>query len=200
RLRHAFRTRLDALFADTGWRLRQGALIKALTIGDHYGITDEQWALFSATGTNHLMVISGLHLGLVALLGYWLCVGAARLFPPLLLRMPAPRLGALGALLAAWAYAGLAGFSLPVQRSLIMVAALMLGRLLARQTSPFQSLCVALGLVLAADPLAPQNTGLWLSFGAVALLLYLAPPAPVPHEHWARRGLAVVKGQFSLCL
>src|SRR5690606_32213402 len=101
----------------------------------------------------------------------------------------------------AGAYAGLAGFSLPVQRAFLMVLALMLGRLLNRQTSARHGLCLAFGLVLALDPLAPHNTGFWLSFGAVAVLLHLAsrPPSDARASLSARVALAC-RTQFGLCL
>lgn len=151
-------------------------LIRALTIGDHYGITENEWKLFSQTGTNHLIVISGMHVALIALvlyrLGWWL----ATRWPPLLLRWPAPQISAAFALLGAWCYAGLAGLSLPVQRAFVMAAVLFAGRLLRRQTSSVDALCLALALILALDPLAPQNAGFWLSYCAVAVLLTTAKP------------------------
>ena len=42
------------------------ALILALTLGDRNNITQQQWQILTATGTQHLIAISGLHLGLVA--------------------------------------------------------------------------------------------------------------------------------------
>ena len=157
--------------------LRYSHLIRALTLGDHYGISETEWELFSKTGTNHLIVISGMHVALIALvlyrLGWWL----ATRWTPLLLRWPAPQVAAGFALLGAWCYSGLAGFSLPVQRAFVMAAVLFAGRLLRRQTSGVDALCLALALILALDPLAPQNAGFWLSFCAVAILLLTLKPA-----------------------
>ena len=166
-------------------------LIRALTIGDHYGISENEWKLFSKTGTNHLIVISGAHVALIALMLYRLGWGLATCWPSLLLRWPAPQIAAGFALLGAWCYSGLAGFSLPVQRAFVMAAVLFAGRLLRRQTSGVDALCLALALILALDPLAPQNPGFWLSFCAVAVLLTTAKPeglgtkpAPVGEVGW----------------
>ena len=63
-------------------------LIRALTIGDHYGISENEWKLFSKTGTNHLIVISGAHVALIALMLYRLGWGLATCWPSLLLRWP----------------------------------------------------------------------------------------------------------------
>ncbi len=149
-------------------------LVRALAIGDHYGISEAEWTLFRETGTSHLIVISGLHVALVAAVlyrfGWWL----ATRWTPLLLRYPAPQVAALFALGGAWLYSGLAGLSLPVQRAFVMAAVLFAGRLLRRQTSSVDALCLALALILALDPLAPQNAGFWLSYCAVAVLLLIA--------------------------
>lgn len=151
--------------------LRYPHLVRALTLGDHYGIAEQEWNLFGATGTNHLIVISGMHIALIALvlyqLGWWLATRSTRL----LLVCPAPQVAAAFALFGAWCYSGLAGFSLPVQRALVMAAVLFAGRLLRRQTSSSHALCLALALILLLDPLAPQNAGFWLSYCAVAVLV-----------------------------
>jgi len=47
-------------------------LLKALVIGDRSGLTNEDWELFQHTGTNHLIAISGLHIGIVSGLAFLL--------------------------------------------------------------------------------------------------------------------------------
>lgn len=165
--RYALRERLEQMLDGAS---HQGILL-ALIIGDREQISQEHWALFSATGTNHLIVISGLHVGFIAMLGYWLGNGVARLWPGLMLRFPAQKCGALAALAAALLYSLLAGFSLPTQRALIMVAVFMAGRLLAQEPPRSFSYCLAMCGVLLANPLSPIGAGFWLSFGAVGTLL-----------------------------
>lgn len=167
RLRAATATRLASLAPG----LRHGGLIRALTLGERSGIPERDWDLFSASGTNHLMVISGLHIGLIALACCTLGARLARVWNWLLLTVTAPRVGACCGIAGAVVYAALAGFSLPVQRALVMTAVLFSGRLLSRQTASVQALCLALVPVLLLDPLAPQSAGFWLSFTAVAVLL-----------------------------
>ncbi len=152
-------------------------LVRALTIGDGAAISEAEWELFRATGASHLIVISGAHVALIALLLYRLGWWLATRWPPLLLRWPAPQIAALFALLGVWCYSGLAGFSLPVQRAFVMAAVLFAGRLLRRETSPVDALCLALALILLLDPLASQNAGFWLSYCAVAVLLFTTRPA-----------------------
>ncbi len=149
------------------------ALIKALTLGDRRGLDQQQWQVFSRTGTSHLIAISGLHIGLVAgwlwFLGAWIW----RRSEALALRFPAQRAGALLGLMGAFGYAALAGFSLPTQRALVMLSVTLGGVILAQPVAPLRSLTLALFLVVLFDPLAPLTAGFWLSFGAVGLMLWV---------------------------
>ena len=145
-------------------------LIKALTIGDGSGISQHEWEVFRKTGTTHLVVISGSHIGLIAGLVYvlvlklWARIGVLAYSPQ--------RVAALAAMLTAVFYAGLAGFSVPTQRSVIMLTVVMLAISFQRNTRPFNTLAVALLLVMIVDPLAALSAGFWLSFLAVSLIIY----------------------------
>lgn len=146
-------------------------LLPALTVGDRRGLDDGHWQVLNATGTSHLVAISGLHVGLVAGFGMLAGGGLARLFPPLLRRRPARHWGAAAACLGAVAYAAMAGFALPTQRALVMVC-VVLGALVGRRTArPAAAIGLALAAVLLVDPLAPLGSGFWLSFLAVVVLV-----------------------------
>ena len=153
-----------------------GALIPALAIGDRSGLSDTQWEALTVTGTNHLIAISGLHIGLVASLAYLLMLkawGVLQIFlpgPPG--RLPPIRAAAASAMLAALAYALLAGFSLPTQRALVMVWVYFGMKLYDRTVPSGDVLGMALIAVLALDPLAPMAASFWLSFGAVAVIFF----------------------------
>lgn len=146
-------------------------LVKALVIGERADISEPQWAVLRATGTGHLIAISGLHIGLVAGLAFFVAKRAWALGPSLTLILPAPRLAALMALLAAATYALLAGFSIPTRRALVMVCVIMLGIFFQRNMVPSVSLGWALLLVLLLDPFSVLATGFWLSFAAVGIIL-----------------------------
>lgn len=147
-------------------------IMQALAVGDRQAISDEQWQVFRTTGTSHLIAISGLHIGLVAGLVFFLVRGLWARLPRLPLYWPAPKVAALAALLAAAVYAALAGFSIPTQRALIMTAVVMVAMLRARQVVPANTLLLALLLVLLFDPVSVLSGGFWLSFCAVALIFY----------------------------
>ncbi len=163
---NAFRE-LDSVLHET----RYGALLSTLMLGQGSQLGAGQWALFTRTGTNHLFVISGLHVGFVALCAYLLAWHVSRLLllgPP---RFAAQRVATVAALIGAGGYCAMAGFSLPTQRAFIMLLVMLGGKLLQRRMNIWQGYSVALLIVLLLDPLAPQSGGFWLSFVAVGGLL-----------------------------
>ncbi|HGA2317433.1 TPA: DNA internalization-related competence protein ComEC/Rec2 [Pseudomonas putida] len=149
----------------------QEAALVALVLGDGAGLAREQWQALQATGTVHLLVISGQHIGLVAGLLYALVAGLARwgLWPR---RWPWLPWACGLALAVALAYGWLAGAGVPVQRACLMLAVVLLWRLRFRQLGAMLPLLLALNLVLLAEPLAALLPGFWLSFAAVAILIY----------------------------
>jgi competence protein ComEC len=147
-------------------------VIAALVIGDKSAITEQQWQLFKASGTIHLIAISGLHVGIIALLAYWLVFQLARRCEALCLLVPAQLLACFAAIFSSAVYCALAGFSLPTTRAFIMVTVLMAGRLLKREWRPSTAILCALFIILLINPLAVHSSGFWLSFAAVAALIY----------------------------
>ena len=142
-------------------------IIKALILGDKRGIDRQQWALFARTGTTHLMVISGLHVGLLSVLGFYFGRNISLL---LCRRWAADRAGAITAITTAALYAAAAGFSLPTQRALVMITVAMLVLLCRREMGASGALLTALLVCLIIDPLAAHSLSLWLSFGAVCAI------------------------------
>jgi competence protein ComEC len=150
-----------------------GGLVIALVLGVADQIGREQGELFSNTGTSHLFVISGLHVGLVAGMVYWLAGFCLRPFTSLSFLLPRQKLATLLAMLAATFYAGLAGFTLPTLRAVVMSTVLMAVYLTGRKLPVSLRWLLALAAVLSLDPLAPVSQGFWFSFIAVAALLLL---------------------------
>lgn len=168
-LRYEFRQWLEAqpLSVDTR------ATLKALLLGDKTGLQTQHWQLLRDTGTVHLVVISGLHVGLVCLIGY--LVGALLQWGLLLIGVRASAdiraVRVLPALMLAALYAGLAGFSVPTQRALVMAVALLVPPLFNLHMTLWQRFILALVVVLLLQPLSFLQPGFWLSFGAVAVLI-----------------------------
>ena len=177
-------------------------VVVALANGDARGIGDAQWRTLRRTGTLHLVAISGLHISLIGGIAFFLARFLWALPGATVLRFPAPAAGAVAALLAATGYAALAGFVIPTQRALIMLAVAMGGILLARRFAPTQLLAAAGLLVLVYDPLAVMAAGFWLSFGAVAVIILAAQggAAPSAWRKWGYIQWAIALGMLPLML
>ena len=185
------RQELGRMIDQAGGSDASAAVLKALVTGDRSGLSREQKQLFSLTGTSHLMAISGLHIGLVAGLVYFLFLGLWRLLPGVCARWPAPVAAVFPAVLAALAYGTLAGFSIPARRALSMLGLVFLGMLYRRQLSGPVVLAMALMLVLFLDPLAVISASFWLSFAAVAAIFWAARPGRRFSWLWLQFGIAV---------
>ncbi len=148
-------------------------VILGLTVGDASAISDAQWQALRRTGGTHLISISGLHIALVAAVVFFAARRLWMLFPRLCLYLPAPKAGVIGAALIAIVYSALAGFSIPTQRSLLMLLVVLGAVAWGRSTAPSRVLALALIAVLLWEPGAVLYPGFWLSFLAVAWIAYL---------------------------
>ncbi|MEM1433327.1 MAG: DNA internalization-related competence protein ComEC/Rec2 [Pseudomonadota bacterium] len=176
--------------------LPTGAWLSALLLGDRSGLQPADWTVLRGTGTVHLLVVSGLHVSIVAVAGLIIGLGLGRaltlLFPAVDTRWPALLCAAL---LSAF-YVGLTGTGIPAQRAWIMTN-LALGCWAAgRIRLALPALLLALLLILLWNPLAALGSGLWLSFAAVGLLLLW-----FQHRRRKRGGLAaLVEAQLVVTL
>jgi competence protein ComEC len=172
RVRGILRDRILAALPDKPYA---GAMV-ALVIGDQRAIAQSDWKIFNRTGIGHLVSISGLHItmiaGLFASIMHFLWRRSFFTGAELPLWMPAQKAAALTAAVTALLYVLLAGFGVPAQRTLYMIwvvaAALWCGRL----GSITHVLCLAAAVVVLLDPWSVLWPGFWLSFGAVAIILY----------------------------
>jgi len=158
-------------------------VLKALTVGDQSAIPAAQWQLFQRTGIVHLISISGSHITMLAGLAYFVCFWSWRRIPRLSLWLPAQRAATLAGALTALAYVALAGFGIPAQRTLLMLAVAAWALWTGRTLAPTRVLAAALFAVVLLDPWAVLSPGFWLSFGAVGLLMFSAG-ARVGEVHW----------------
>ncbi len=147
-------------------------IIPALGLGIKDGLTTEVWNILRLTGTVHLIAISGLHIGLIAALSFF--VGRWLWSLPLITLhwIPATKVAAVFAVIAAISYTAAAGFSIPTQRALIMVVTIMFCLLSNREMSRFDIFSISLLSVLVFSPASVISPGFWLSFTAVAIIFY----------------------------
>jgi competence protein ComEC len=171
RWRAHLRERIGAALGDAPHR----GIVVALAVGAQDGIRDDDWTLMRATGTSHLVAISGLHIafvaGLAAALAGFLWRRVRWRGVPLSLCVAAPKAAAAGGALFAAVYAGLAGFNVPAQRALWTLVFAAIAFLGGRRPASSLVLAWALALVLFVDPWAVTAAGFWLSFCAVAAIL-----------------------------
>nr|WP_315480049.1 ComEC/Rec2 family competence protein [uncultured Rhodoferax sp.] len=185
--RQALRDRILASVQDR----RAAGLLAALVVGDQAAVERSDWDVFRATGVAHLISISGLHITMFAW-GAALLTGVVwRRSRRLCLAMPAPSAALLGGLLLACAYAVLAGWGVPAQRTCLMLATITVLRLAgARWPWPLVWM-LACAAVVALDPWALLQPGFWLSFVAVGVLFATDSGA-------ARADSAGARGRFGL--
>ncbi|ASV98876.1 DNA internalization-related competence protein ComEC/Rec2 [Paraburkholderia aromaticivorans] len=197
RWRAALRARIDAVLGDAPHR----GIVVALALGAQDAVSAADWLLMRNTGTSHLVAISGLHIGFVAGLAGWLA-GAfwrrsgwvGRDWP---LRLPAQVVAITGGALFAALHAALAGFNVPAQRALWMAGVVALAFVSGRNVARSAVLAWALGLVLLIDPWAVVSAGFWLSFCAVAAILFATSGRPHVQDHEQRHDDADEGGDAS---
>ncbi len=171
RLRQRVRDAIDARVPDA----RAAGVLAALAVGDQGAIERADWDVFRATGIAHLVSISGLHVTMFAWLAAALISRLWRSSGRAMLWLPAATAARWGGLLAATAYALLAGWGVPAQRTVWMLAtAALLSQLGVRWPWPLVLLGVA-AVVALIDPWALLQAGFWLSFAAVGLLIAATP-------------------------
>jgi len=179
--RQAVRERIFARVENRQW----AGIIAALVVGDQNAIERADWDVFRATGVAHLMSISGLHITMFAWAASLLVGGlwrrSARLTPRLCLVLPAAAAGALGGLLLAALYALFSGWGVPAQRTIWMLAAVVLLRQSGRRWPWAQTWLLAMAVVVAIDPWALMQAGFWLSFVAVGVLFATDTGGPPVH-------------------
>jgi competence protein ComEC len=172
RLRARMRARIENVLGNAPHR----GIIVALAVGAQDAVSDADWAVMRATGTSHLVAISGLHIGFVAgmaalIVGFvWKRLRLRGVPAPLI--AAAPKVAAAGAAVFAACYAALAGFNVPAQRTLCMLLIVAVAFLCGRRPASSLVLLWALAIVLVADPWAVTSPGFWLSFCAVAAILH----------------------------
>lgn len=180
-------------------------VIVALVVGDQRAIEQSDWKVFNRTGIGHLISISGLHItmlaGVFALIAssLWRRSFFTRAQLPLLL--PAQKVAALAGAATALLYVLLAGFGVPAQRTLYMLAVVAAAAWFGRLTSVSHVLCAALAVVLLLDPWALLAPGFWLSFGAVGVILFASVGRlDAPHARLRSALVLAARTQYAVTL
>lgn len=148
------------------------AWLMALMIGEHSFVNPNDWTILNATGTNHLMAIGGLHLGMAAFWANFFMQAVWRRFHRGLLVMSTRTAGLIASVMVGFLYALLSGFSMPSARAFLMLLGYALIYALNRQTDSYRCLNLALLTVLVINPACVISPSFWLSFLTIAWLCY----------------------------
>lgn len=175
---------------------QEGAFAAAIMTGDRSGLDQETLAAMRVSNLAHLLAISGLHMGLLA--GF--VFAAFRLgfaaMPSVGLRLPAKKLSAMVALVAAAAYLGLSGGNVATERAFVMVAVMLVAVMLDRRALSLRAVAVAAIIVLSLRPEALMGPGFQMSFAAtvalVAVFGWLRDSQVALGPRWLRPVLTVV--------
>ena len=198
-LRERIRVRMQHLLRDAP----AAPVLRALAIGDDGDISLDSWQVFLKTGVNHLISISGLHITMLASLVAGALFAIWRRLPALAVRVPARKAAIVAGAVTALAYALIAGFSVPTQRTLYMLCVFAIALWSGRRVSLARVLAYALLIVTIMDPWAVLAPGFWLSFGAVAVIAY-AVGGRLHRLHWLQEAVvtqwAVTLGLIPLLL
>jgi competence protein ComEC len=183
--------------------LAHGAWLQALTLGYRGALQQSDWQLVQRTGIAHLIAISGLHLGIISGLslsvllwcsGYLLCGRSERI------NLFKVALG--GALVAAFGYAALAGFSLPTARAWVMLVLVTWLWLTDRHWRPRQIFLTTLLIFILLFPLSLFSFSFWLSFCAILIiwLVFWRWPVAGARVDWRTAFISLLRMQLALSL
>lgn len=143
----------------------------ALAVGDQTGIAEPVRQAMRDSGLTHILSISGLHIGLVAALVMLTVRRGLAIIPALALRLDTKKLAVWPTAALVLLYGILAGWDVPVQRSVLMTGVVLLAILIDRTPLTLRTVAVAAFLVLLGSPEALLNPGFQMSFAAVIALI-----------------------------
>lgn len=164
---HRYREWLVAQLAHSGVSDRTFALLSAIITGYDDELPADLLEDFRAIGIAHILALSGFHVGFIILL-------VSLLLYPMRAVYRLRRLRLVLSVILVWCYAAVVGLPLSVVRAVIMASVYTLGLAFGRHTNPYNSLCVALLIILAIWPSSLFAAGLQLSVSAVLGILAFA--------------------------
>jgi len=169
---------------------RHADLAASLIIGDKSALSMAIKENLQKAGLAHLLAISGLHIGMVAVLAFLLFGWLWRQSAKLCGYIPAVDVAAVFSVLIATIYALLSGWAIPAQRALLMLLIVSLNHLLRLHWRLLDVLLLALSILLALNPISILDSSGWLSFGAVFIIAGLLSTEKTHQQsdftHWLR--------------
>ena len=159
------------------------AVFLAMVLGQRGDLTPEVEQSFRASGTTHLLVVSGLNVSCIALAVFLVWRTLLRVIRSWLPRgwhpgwRPTPW-AALLSIPPVLLYCALVGWEVPATRAALMVGSFLLALMLQRTREPLHALLLAAGLILVYEPTAARDLAFQLSFMAVACMVLVSTTRP----------------------
>jgi competence protein ComEC len=148
-----------------------GAIAAALITGQTHAIPPADAGAFRDAGLAHILVIAGLHMGMVAAAAFFLLRALFALIPALALRFPTKKWAAAGALAVIFCYLLLSGATVPSRRAFVMAGLMLLAVLVDRLSVSARAIAFAALIVMLLTPDAVAGPSFQMSFAAVAGLI-----------------------------
>jgi competence protein ComEC len=148
----------------------------ALSLARREFMDDKIKEAFAQSGLAHLMAISGVHVGFIAAMIYFLLKSIMRFFPALILRFPLSRVASFLTIPFIWLYVALASFPVSAARASIMLTIYLVGVVFLRHPDILNTLAVAVVALLFVWPLSIVDASFQLSVLAVLGIIVIAGP------------------------
>lgn len=171
----------------------EGEILTAITVGDKGGMPNQLKDLFSEAGIAHLLAISGLHVGGIALAFYLTIKRILKRSEYLLIRLQVPRFAAGLTIIPSLMYMAVAGFSTPVIRAFLMIAVYLMSVVLGKQENKLNTLGVSAFIILLWQPWALFQLSFQLSFSAVLGIIFINKFYPLKFGSFSEKLIASSK-------
>ena len=162
-------------FLDSHQSTHDAALYRAILLGDRSRLPDETIEGFRASGTLHILAISGMHLTIIAGLLYTITSWLLRRSERIILHCNVRKVSGVVTLVIISFYTLLAGGNIPVIRACIMSAVVILAFCSNRDKSIFPAIAFGAMLLLALSPQALFTASFQLSFAALIAIVSVLP-------------------------
>ncbi|TNE34745.1 MAG: ComEC family competence protein [Alphaproteobacteria bacterium] len=167
---------------------RTAGFIIAILTGDKGAIEEGELEDMRSSGLAHLLAISGLHMGMIGGLIFYIMRFLLALFPYLALHYPIKKIAALVALLGLTGYLFVSGMNVSAVRAYIMISAVFLAVCFDRRALSFRTIAMAALLILLVLPESLLTPSFQMSFAAVFALIALYERAGPSLSRFARSG------------
>ncbi|MDY6855411.1 MAG: DNA internalization-related competence protein ComEC/Rec2 [Thermodesulfobacteriota bacterium] len=162
-------------FIDNEVELPNRAIIKALILGEKGEIPDRIKDNFIDSGVAHILAISGLHLGFIAMVSFFFTRWMLKFSERLMLSYDINKIAAIVTVFPLFLYAFVSGFGVSTFRATIMIMTFLIAIVIDRQRDMYNTLALAAFIILVISPSAIFDVSFQLSFASVLAILYLVP-------------------------